>query len=77
MAAGKTDIQTELDIDGLYQSHFRAWAKLWDANAPLQLLNKPYQEAMSTETPRRRAPSAPSTAYDINDTNEDDRIAEA
>ncbi|ELR04766.1 hypothetical protein VC83_01191 [Pseudogymnoascus destructans] len=32
---------------------------------------------MSMESPRRRAPSAPSTTYDINGTNEDDRIAKA
>ncbi|OBT88625.1 hypothetical protein VE02_04042 [Pseudogymnoascus sp. 03VT05] len=31
---------------------------------------------MSMESPRRRAPSAPSTTYDINGTNEDDRIDE-
>ncbi|OBT47522.1 hypothetical protein VE00_03182 [Pseudogymnoascus sp. WSF 3629] len=31
---------------------------------------------MSMESPRRRAPSAPSTTYDINGANEDDRIAE-
>lgn len=76
MVAGKTEIQTELDINSLYGSHFGAWAKLWDANA-LQPLDKPYQEEMSMETPRRRAPSAPSTTHDINGTNEDDRIAEA